>query len=95
MTLELTEINLPRLGKANIPESFFVNQPESDNPFMYVDEDGEFIEPIKNPFSCKGAYLLACEDVIRAIKAYKEVDGDITTELKIAKWLEKLAYEYI
>ncbi|ALF01970.1 hypothetical protein AVU90_gp01 [Enterococcus phage IME-EFm5] len=77
------------------PELADMNLTEQDNPFSFVDEDGNFIEPIKNPFSCEGAYLLACEDVANSLKAYKEVGGDVSTEIKMLKWLDKLAYEYI
>ena len=81
MTLELADLNLP----------------ETDNPFIYLPEDEEcdFIEPIKNPFSCEGAYLLACEDVANAIAADKEVDYEYPPLIQMQAWLDKLAYEYI
>lgn len=68
---------------------------EQNNPFIHIDEDGNFIEPIKNPFSCEGAYLLACKDVAGWLEANKEVGNDVSTEIKMLKWLDKLAYEYI
>lgn len=79
MTLELADMNLTK----------------QDNPFSFVDETGEFIEPIKNPFSCEGAYLLACKDVAGELETNKEVGNDVSTEIKMLKWLDKLAYEYI
>ena len=79
MTLELAEMNLT----------------ENDNPFSFIDEDGNFIEPIKNPFTCEGAYLLACKDVAGEMEADREVGNDISTYINIQNWLDKLAYEYI
>lgn len=72
-----------------------ITENEQNNPFIHVDEEGNFIEPIKNPFSCEGAYLLACKDVANELEANKEVGNDISTEIKMLKWLEKLSYEYI
>lgn len=92
---ELTNLNLPELGESNVPELADLNLPESDNPFIHIDEEGDFIEPIKNPFSCEGAYLLACKDVAGALKADKEVGYNNPVYIKMLKWLDKLAYEYI
>ena len=79
------------------PELADLNLPETDNPFIYMPEDeGEdFIEPIKNPFSCEGAYLLACKDVAGALEADREVGYDNPTYIQMQNWLDKLAYEYI
>ena len=77
------------------PELADMNLTEQDNPFTFIDEEGNFIEPINNPFSCEGAYLLACKDVANELEEYKEVGGDVSTEIKMLKWLDKLAYEYI
>lgn len=81
MTTKLAEINLP----------------ETDDVFMYMpyEEDEEFIEPIKNPFSCEGAYLLACKDVANQLAAHKEVGNDVSVYIQMQNWLDKLAYEYI
>lgn len=81
MTLELEELNLP----------------ETDNPFFYQpeNEDDEFIAPIKNPFSCQGAYELAYEDVKNKIEAYREVGYEVPAYNQMLKWLDMLAYEYI
>ena len=37
------------------PELADMNLTEQDNPFTFIDEEGNFIEPINNPFSCEGA----------------------------------------
>lgn len=95
MTHKLTEFSLPTLEGANVPELADLNLPESDNPFIHIDEEGNFIEPIKNPFSCEGAYLLACKDVANALKADREVGYENPTYIQMLKWLDKLAYEYI
>ena len=81
MTLELADLNLP----------------ETDNPFIYMPEDEEcdFIPPIKNPFSCEGAYLLACEDVANALEAAREVGYENPIYIQMLNWLDMLAYEYI
>ena len=92
---ELADLNLPTLGNANVPELADLNLPESDNPFIHIDEEGNFIEPIKNPFSCEGAYLLACEDVANALKADLEVGYKDPAYIQMLNWLDKLAYEYI
>ena len=85
-----------REGKTNMtPELADLNLPETDNPFIHIDEDGNFIEPIKNPFSCEGAYLLACEDVANALKADLEVGYKDPVYIQMLNWLDKLAYEYI
>lgn len=78
-----------------MPELADMNLTEQDNPFSFIDESGEFIEPIKNPFSCEGAYLLACKDVAGELEANKEVGNDISTYINMLKWLDKLSYEYI
>lgn len=72
-----------------------ITENEQNNPFIHIDEDGNFIEPIKNPFTCEGAYLLACKDVANALEADREVGNDISTYINMQKWLDKLAYEYI
>lgn len=77
------------------PELADMNLTKQDNPFSFVDEEGNFIEPIKNPFSCEGAYLLAYKDVANWLKVNKEVGNDVSTEINMLKWLDKLAYEYI
>ena len=79
------------------PELADLNLPETDDLFIYMpDDEGEdFIEPIKNPFSCEGAYLLACKDVVNQLAAHKEVGNDITIYIQMQNWLDKLAYEYI
>lgn len=81
MTLELADLNLP----------------ETDNPFIYIPEDEEcdFIEPIKNPFSCEGAYELAHKDVVNALEAAREVGYENPMYIQMLNWLDKLAYEYI
>lgn len=81
MTLELADLNLP----------------ETDNPFIYIPEDEEcdFIPPIKNPFSCEGAYELAREDVVNALEADREVGYENPIYIQMLKWLDMLAYEYI
>lgn len=68
---------------------------EQNNPFIHIDEDGNFIEPIKNPFTCEGAYLLACKDVAGELEANKEVGNDVSEYIQMQNWLDKLAYEYI
>ena len=68
---------------------------EQNNPFIHINEEGYFIEPIKNPFSCEGAYLLACKDVAGALEADREVGYDNPTYIQMQNWLDKLAYEYI
>ena len=76
-------------------EYYKVIEDERNNPFIHIDEDGNFIEPIKNPFTCEGAYELACEDVANAIAADKEVDYEYPPLIQMQAWLDKLAYEYI
>ena len=76
-------------------EYYKVIEDERNNPFIHIDEEGNFIEPIKNPFTCEGAYELACEDVANALEADREVGNDISTYINMQKWLDKLAYEYI
>lgn len=68
---------------------------EQNNPFIYINEEGNFIEPIKNPFTCEGTYVLARKDVKCELEANKEVGNDVSTEIQMLKWLDKLAYEYI
>lgn len=69
---------------------------EQNDPFIYIDHEEEiFIEPIKNPFTCEGAYLLARKDVANAIAADKEVDYEYPPLIQMQAWLDKLAYEYI
>lgn len=68
---------------------------EQNNPFIHIDEDGNFIEPIKNPFTCEGAYLLACKDVASALEADREVGYEDSAYIQMLNWLDKLAYEYI
>lgn len=77
------------------PELADLNLPETDNPFIHIDEEGNFIEPIKNPFSCEGAYELAWEDVANALEADKEVGNDISIYIQMQNWLYKLGYEYL
>lgn len=77
------------------PELADLNLPETDNPFIHIDEEGNFIEPIKNPFTCEGAYELACKYVANALEADKEVGNDISIYIQMQAWLDKLAYEYI
>ena len=78
------------------PELADLNLPETDELLFYMPDDEEdFIEPIKNPFSCEGAYLLACKDVANELAAHKEVGNDITIYIQMKAWLDKLAYEYI
>lgn len=72
-----------------------ITENEQNNPFIHIDKDGNFIEPIKNPFTCEGAYLLACKDVAGALEADREVGNDVTEIIQMLKWLDKLAYEYI
>ena len=79
MTLELADLNLP----------------ETDNPFIHIDEEGNFIEPIKNPFSCEGAYELACKDVVNALEADRDVGYENPIYIQMLNWLDKLAFEYI
>ena len=103
MTLKLAELNIPELAGLNlpdltglnIPELADLNLPESDNPFIHINEEGYFIEPIKNPFSCEGAYLLACKDVVGVLRADIEVGYENPAYIQMLKWLDKLAYEYI
>lgn len=76
-------------------EYYKIIENEQNNPFIHIDEDGNFIEPIKNPFSCEGAYLLACKDVAGALKADREVGNDVSELIQMLKWLDKLAYEYM
>lgn len=68
---------------------------DQNNPFIHIDEEGNFIEPIKNPFSCEGAYLLAYKDVAGELEAYREVGYEDPVYIQMLKWLDKLAYEYI
>lgn len=77
------------------PELADMNLTEQDNPFIHIDEEGNFIEPIKNPFTCEGAYELACEDVANALKADREVGYENHAYIQMLNWLDKLAYEYI
>ena len=78
------------------PELADLNLPETDELLFYMPDDEEdFIEPIKNPFSCEGAYLLACKDVANELAAHKEVGNDTTIYIQMKAWLDKLAYEYI
>ena len=77
------------------PELADLNLPETDNPFIHIDEEGNFIAPIKNPFSCEGAYELAREDVVNALEAHKEVGNDISIYIQMLKWLDQVGYEYI
>lgn len=77
------------------PELAEMNLTKNDNPFSFIDESGDFIEPIKNPFSCEGAYLLACKDVANALEADREVGNDVSELIQMLNWLDKLAYEYI
>lgn len=72
-----------------------ITENEQNNPFIHIDEDGNFIEPIKNPFSCEGAYLLACKDVANVLEADREVGNDVSELIQMLNWLDKLAYEYI
>ncbi|CAD0281779.1 Phage protein [Enterococcus phage vB_EfaS_140] len=65
-----------------------------DNPFNFI-EDGIFVEPIKNPFSCEAAYEEACSHVLGIIKVNEEVGNDVTVEKQMMSWLDKLSYEYI
>ena len=88
-----------REGKTNMTylkeEYYKVIEDERNNPFIHIDEEGNFIEPIKNPFTCEGAYELACEDVANALKADREVGYENPVYIQMLKWLDKLAYEYI
>ena len=79
------------------PELADLNLPETDDPFIYMpDDEGEdFIEPIKNPFSCEGAYLLAYKDVAGALEADREVGYENPIYVQMLNWLYKLGYEYI
>ena len=76
-------------------EYYKVIEDERNNPFIHIDEEGNFIEPIKNPFTCEGAYELACKDVANALKADLEVGNDDSPYIQMQNWLDKLAYEYI
>jgi hypothetical protein len=67
----------------------------NNNPFIYINDGGNFIEPIKNPFTCEGAYLQACKDVTGELEANKEVGNDVSNYIQMQNWLDKLAYEYI
>lgn len=77
------------------PELADMNLTEQDNPFIHIDEDGNFIEPIKNPFSCEGAYELAWQDVANALEAEKGVGNDISIYIQMQNWLYKLGYDYL
>ena len=76
-------------------EYYKVIEDERNNPFIHIDEEGNFIEPIKNPFTCEGAYELACKDVKSALEADREVGNDDSPYIQMLNWLDKLAYEYI
>lgn len=76
-------------------EYYKMIEDECNNPFIHIDEEGNFIEPIKNPFSCEGAYEFACEDVKSALEADREVGYENPVYLQMLKWLDMLAYEYI
>lgn len=76
-------------------EYYKVIEDERNNPFIHIDEDGNFIAPIKNPFTCEGAYELACKDVANALKADKEVGNDISIYIQMLNWLDQVGYEYI
>lgn len=65
-----------------------------DNPFNFI-KDGIFIEPIKNSFSCEGAYENAYSHVLGIIKVNEEVGNDVTVKKQMMSWLDKLSYEYI
>ena len=77
------------------PELAEMNLTKNDNPFSFIDESGDFIEPIKNPFTCEGAYELACKDVASALEADREVGYENPVYIQMLNWLDKLAYEYI
>ena len=76
-------------------EYYKVIEDERNNPFIHIDEEGNFIAPIKNPFTCEGAYELACEDVANALEAHKEVGNDISIYIQMLNWLDQVGYEYI
>lgn len=79
-----------------LKEAYYeIIEDEQNNPFIHIDEEGNFIEPIKNPFTCEGAYLLAYKDVKGELEANQEVGNDVSVEIQMLKWLDKLAFEYI